>query len=185
MKKRSGACVLLILFTCSAFSQKQKLKFHSINTAGLAIGQSENNAIIQSVNGVALSTWYYGVGIGIDYYKYRTMPLFIDVRRSFGRNSNGFVYGDAGYGFNLKNKPGNEVGYYNSYSFKGGLNTDVGIGYKTDPLKKCSVIFSIGHTYKTMQSRIGIAPLCLECEPYFYDFKFGYGRIIIRTGVEF
>ena len=177
--------VLATLISISLSAQNRKFKFHSINSAGIVGGESEVKSIFQTINGIEFSKWYFGVGVGVDNYSYKTLPLFFDARRYFGKKNKGFAYVDLGYNFPLKNTPGKEVGYYNTYNFKGGLYTDFGIGYKIKFIKKSSLLFSLGQSYKELQTQIGIVPGCLECQPYLYNYKFGYGRIILKTGVEF
>ena len=178
-------CLIAALISISVPAQNEKNKFHSINLVGIVGGESEVNSLFQTINGINFSNWYSGIGIGVDNYQYKTMPLFFDGRRSFGEKKKGFVYLDLGYNFPLKNKPGKEIGYYNTYNFKGGLYTDFGIGFKTKFIKKSSLLFSLGNSYKQLQTKIGIMPACLECQTYLYNYKFGYGRIILKTGVEF
>ena len=67
-----------------------------------------------------------------------------------------FFYGDIGYNFPMKNKPGKEVYYYNTYDFSGGIYTDFGIGFQLSLNKYSSLIFSLGHSYKKLQNKIGI-----------------------------
>lgn len=179
--------MLFALFSvCSpAKAQNKKLKFHSINSVGMVSGESPVNATLQNINGIVFSNWYLGIGSGVDYYHYKTLPLFIDGRRYFGKEKKGFLYADLGYDFPMKNRPGKEIGYYNTYHFKGDLYTDFGIGYKTKFIKKSSLLFSLGYSYKQLQSKIEIRADCFGCQPLYYNYKFGYGRIILKTGVEF
>jgi hypothetical protein len=173
------------LIAISSSAQKGKIKFHSINEGGIVGGESHVNAVFQTINGISFFNWYSGIGIGVDNYRYKTLPLFLDARRYFGTENKGFVYVDLGYNFPLKNKPGKEIGYYNTYNFKGSLYSDFGIGFKTKFIKKSSLLFSLGHSYKQLQSKIGIETLCIGCQPYYYGYKFGYGRISLKAGVEF
>lgn len=169
----------------SVQAQNAKVKFHSIENGGVIIGESEANAVFQTVNGVAVSDWFFGIGFGVDYYQYKTLPLFLDTRSFFGKKQKWFLYGNLGYNFASHNKPGKEFFYYDSYDLKGGVYTDFGIGITTRLIKKSSLYFSLGHSYKELQGNYGIAPLCLECETSFYYYKFGYGRIIAKAGIGF
>ena len=174
----------------SAHAQKDKVKFHSINMVGLADGQSGGYSLFQTINGIGYKKWLAGIGIGADYYPYKTYPLFFDLRRSFGKNDKGFVYGDAGYNFPGKNKPGKEVYevyYYNSYHFTGDLYSDVGIGYKIQFIKKTSFLISSGYSYKKIKSKIGVVNPCLirPCPEDFSEYKYGYGRIVFKAGLAF
>jgi hypothetical protein len=186
MKRHLSFCLIIsLIISFSTSAQNEKIHFRSINLTGIVGGESQVNSVFQTINGINFSNWYSGIGIGIDDYRYKTLPLFFDARISFGNESKGFVYVDLGYNFPLENKPGKEMGYYNTSNFKGGLYTDFGIGFKTKFIKNSSLLFSLGHSYKQVQSKIGIAPLCIGCQSYFYDYKFGYGRIVLKAGVEF
>jgi hypothetical protein len=177
--------MILLLFHFSASAQKKKIEFHSINQFAMVGGESQMNTAFQTINGIIFSDWFSGIGIGIDNYRYKTLPLFMEGRWFFGDGKNGFIYGDIGYDFPMKNKPGKEIHYYDSYHFTGGVYTDIGIGYKTPLYRKTSLLFSLGYSYKELQTKIGITPACVECQPYFYNYKYGYGRIVLKTGVEF
>ncbi|MEO6812365.1 MAG: hypothetical protein ABI172_00425 [Ginsengibacter sp.] len=179
--------ILLITFliSFSSSAQQKQIKFHSINQFGIVFGESEENSVFQTINGIQFSNWFSAIGIGVDDYRYKTLPLFIEGRRCFGDENKGFVYADLGYNFPLKNKPGKEVSYYDSYHFKGGIYTDVGVGFKVRLINKSSFLFSLGYSYKELQTQIGVAPLCLGCSSYLYNYKFGYGRMILKAGVEF
>lgn len=178
-------CLISTLTTIYVPAQNGKFKFHSNNLIGIVGGESKVNLIFQTINGIEFSKWYCGIGVGVDYYNYKTLPLFFNTRRFFDKKNKGFIYSDLGYNFPLKNKPGKAIGYYNTYNFKGGLYTDFGIGYKTKFIKKSSLLFSLGHSYKQLQTQIGIMPACLGCQPYLYNYTLGYGRIILKTGVAF
>lgn len=183
--------VNVIIFYCmicfSAQAQSNKIKFHSINSGGITVGESQVNAILQTINGVSFSDWFFGAGIGVDYYQYKTLPLFFDARRFFGKKKMGFVYGDLGYNFSMKNKPGKDYSYYDSYHFKGGVYTNFGIGIKTKFIKTSSLLFSLGHSYKQLSGRYGvtICPFLGPCYVDYSNLKFSYGRIILKAGVEF
>ena len=177
----------------SASAQKNKIRFHSINSISLVGGESGYSTAFQTVNGIYFSNWFSGVGIGIDNYQYQTLPLFFDGRRYFGNEKRGFVYGDLGYNFPMKDKPGKEMNYYGNYHFKGGIYTELGIGFKTKFIKKSSILFSIAYSYKQLESlveEIGFfppGPLCLDCvrAPISYNYKLSYGIVLLKTGIEF
>lgn len=180
-----NAIIFYCMLCSSTQAQSNKIRFHSINSGGITVGESQTNAMLQTINGVSFSDWFLGFGIGVDYYQYKTLPLFFDARKFFGKKKMGFVYGDLGYNFALKNKPGKDYNYYDFYHFKGGVYTDFGLGLRTGFIKKSSFTFCLGYSYKQLQGKYGIAPLCLGCQPSLYDYKFGYGRIILKAGVEF
>ena len=59
---------------------KEPMRFQSILQAGLLLGESRSEFEIQSINGVKWKTFSGGVGVGIDNYVFRTVPVFIDLR---------------------------------------------------------------------------------------------------------
>lgn len=179
--------MISLLIPFSVIGQNNKIYFHSINSFGLIGGESEVSTAFQTVNGILFPNWFSGIGVGVDNYRYRTLPLFLDGRWYFGDEKRGFIYGDIGYNFPMKDKPGKEMVHYGNYNyhFKGGLYSELGIGFKMKFIKKTSILFSLAYSYKQLQTQIGIVPLCVGCDPYWYNYKFGYGRIMLKTGVEF
>lgn len=179
---------VLVLMTVSVFAQKNKIKFNSINTFELISGQSPSSFGFQTVNGIRFSNWYSGIGIGVDKYKYKTLPLFVDVRKFFGAEKKAFVYGDIGYNFPMKNKPEKEIYYYRSYHFTGGIYTDIGMGYQFHLYKNNSLLFGLGYSYKKLESKIGgVVNYCpnIGCPVDYSKYEFSYGRIILKAGMVF
>ena len=188
MEKRLFLISLItLLISFSVVAQKNKIRFQSINSFALIGGESETSTAFQTVNGIRFSNWFSGIGIGVDNYHYKTLPLFFDARRYFGNKKKAFVYGDLGYNFPMKNKPGKEMLYYNNYDyhFKGGMYSELGIGFKTKFIKSSSLSFSFGYSNKHLQGRTGVVPDCVGCDPYWYNYKFSYDRILLKTGIEF
>ncbi len=184
--KLMGFYLVAVLFSLSVFGQKSKIKFGSINMFGLAIGESRPSGLFQSVNGVTYTKWFAGIGAGLDYYAYRTIPVFFDLRRGIGKLNKGFIYADLGYNSPWKEKPGKEISFYNSYHFTRGLYSDIGIGYKTNSYKNSSFLLSAGYSYKKVHSKIGVVSSCLipPCPEDFTSYDYGYGRIVLKAGIE-
>lgn len=176
--------ILIVSLICiNTTAQKNKIHFHSINSFGLIGGESEMSTSFQTVNGLRYSNWFSGIGIGIDYYRYRTLPLFFDERRYFGSEKKAYVYGDIGYNFPLNTKAEKEMRYNVNYPTKGRIYTELGIGFKTKFIKKSSILFSLSNSYKQLKIRSQhTCDLCILG----YNYKLeDYGRILIKTGIEF
>ena len=181
----------LILFsTClvytSAFSQDVKPHFKSINTAGAAIGVSHPKLLFQSVNGVKYQEWFAGIGIGLDEYEIKSLPLFLDIRMDFGDEKKGFIYGDIGYNFFLEDESPEIIFAGTKSTYKGGLYTDIGIGSRIHLLKKVKMIFTLGHSYKTIKNTQAIT-ICGMIPPCYEDvsrYTHNYGRLILKVGLE-
>ncbi len=81
--KRIIISVICCFCMCSVLAQVGKKKvyqFHSINSLGLINGNNGVSAAMQTVNGFTKGPWFAGIGLGLDYYQYRTVPVFADVR---------------------------------------------------------------------------------------------------------
>lgn len=171
---------------CSFVSaQNKKLHFYSVNTFEMIHGENGMDIGYQTVNGLRFSNWFSGIGIGVDNYQYKTLPLFIDGRWYFGENKEGFIYADIGYNFPMKDKPGKEISNYTYYSFIGRVFTDAGVGFQIKCSKKSSLLFSLGHSYKELQVKAGRPSPCENCIPNPFIYKFGYGRMILKAGLVF
>ena len=179
--------LLLLIISFSCVAQKKPVKFQSINLAGIVGGENHVHSTFQTLNGIRFSNWFAGVGVGIDNYRYKTLPLFIDGRGYFGKDKNAFFYGDIGYDFPVKNKPGKEVYYYNTYNFSGGIYTDFGIGYEVSLNKSSSLAFSLGHSFKKLQNEVGVVTQCLvaPCPVDYSKYDYEFGRMILKAGLVF
>ena len=176
---------LLLFFVClKTKAQDKNIKFRSINSAGLLLGEGTPRLILQTINGIAYNKFYSGIGIGVDYYNYKSYPLFFDQRIYFGYNGKAFGYGDLGYNFS-SNPPGKYNVYYGGSLYKGGIYSDLGFGYRTRFIKHSFLIFEIGLSYKQLQRQFAIGPDCNGCQPDLYYEKFGDAGIILKAGVAF
>jgi hypothetical protein len=187
MYKKYSGWIIMILISSNVLAQNNKSEFHSYNFVGVSFGENEANGLIQTVNGIKYTKWFAGIGIGADYYFHRTIPLFIDVQKYLGTKENLFLYADGGYNFSLQNKPSDqEVSYYSTYKFTGGIYNDIGIGYKIRSNKKNSFVISTGYTYKKLHTKTATIYPCLAppCPEEVSNYKLSYGRIVFKAGIE-
>jgi len=197
MKKIYSLGVMLLILTCvKVFSQSQSLqtnhkntRFQSYNTISLLTGQQTVSGGIQSVNGIEWNNFFAGIGLGLDFYRVGTTPLFLDIRKLFGKDKRQFfVYGDLGYQFPW---PGNGI-YYDGFNdgpnLSGGLYTDIGLGYLVGIGKNDALILSAGYTYKTLTETMITYPLCLPgvpCEPGKVENTYKFNRLSFKIGWRF
>jgi len=87
IKKIAGLCLMLILVHCWATAQNANSKWHfkSTNLIGNLIGEQGSKFSMQSINGFSKNNYSVGIGIGIDPYGHSSIPLFLDLRKSFGK----------------------------------------------------------------------------------------------------
>lgn len=156
--------------------------------AGKSFGQ------MQLVNGIQQNAWFYGLGIGIDYYGLkRSIPLFVDVKRDLKKgNKTPFVFADAGYNFSwLRDEEKNRT-WDTDYKATGGLYYEAGLGYRFILKNKMVFGFSAGYSFKEQKETYGntliIEPPIFP-EQYYkppvdsYDYKFR--RISIKFNCSF
>src|SRR5436190_7656898 len=138
MKMKYFFLLLLMLVTLVSFGQKKTAayKFHSINNLSLINGDNAVSGGMQSINGFQKGNLFAGVGLGLDYYLYRTVPLFADLRYEFGKSSNKFfAYADGGVNLEWVEETYSDgpifiwEGSGISGEFHNGAYTDLGFGY--------------------------------------------------------
>ena len=144
---------------------------------------------LQTVNGFAKGNFFIGVGTGLDYYSYRSVPVFADFRYQFGHKVNKvFLYGDAGINCNwvqeeFHTKPtiwnGNQ-----SNKFKNGLYTDAGIGLNAGVKNGNAFVLSLGYSKKNMAEEV--TQLDWRSNEFQTDTrKYRFNRIVFKIGFRF
>ncbi len=192
MSRKITACLSFMLFMWLAGLRAQQhgpaLRFHSIEQAGLAEGHGAAAGIIQSINGMALNTWFAGIGIGIDGYRYRSVPLFLDLRKELGQKRNKWlIYAEAGYNFPWVHEAGTQY-YWNpimkhEYKYKGKIYADVGAGYAIHCRKYGTFLMILGYSRKDFD-RI-VTTVYPGSENYVESYSYKFNRLMIKLGWEF
>jgi hypothetical protein len=141
----SVAFLLFVIF--SQAQQKERLHYTTNNAIGLLFGKTEKELQLQTIQGVRYKSWSAGVGIGIDYYYERTVPLFADLRKSFF-NNRAFIYADLGSSLPwIKD----EVTFSpEKIKYKAGFYGDWGIGYSIPVFRKLRFTTSLGYCHKEL-----------------------------------
>ena len=200
MKKYMIAFAMLIGCFLSAEGQTEKKvdnqnKFTPILQLGILEGQSDNSyGQLQLVSGIQRNAWFYGLGLGIDYYaSKRSIPVFIDIRRDFKKGKRSpFVYADGGYNFSwLRNKE--KINFWGGdYKQQGGMYYEAGLGYKIVLKNNMSIGFSGGYSFKQQKEKgtrfvfNDFPPFprpSTNAQPDMYDYKFR--RICFKLNCSF
>jgi hypothetical protein len=165
---------------------QSKWKFHSLNGIGLLQGESKAAFHLQSVNGFEKKNWFAGVGVGLDYYRYKSIPLFAEGRKYFGKTRNQFfIYADAGIHF-VWEKIDKAAYYTEKYypAFYGGA----GIGYRAGFKNGGGFLLSAGYSYKRVddeQQYIALCPSDGPCNLQINKYKYDLNRILLQIGLMF
>jgi len=191
-KLRSTMALLFFLamglpITAQQKSSANRWQFHSINNVGLLEGQAGSAFQLQSINGVQYRSWFAGLGIGLDYYQFRGLPLFLDLRKMFRLSSNAlFVYGDIGVHSNWmtdKQKTNNYI--FSTQNVYNGVYVDAGGGYQINVGKTNAFLLSLGYSYKTLNGeQVDISPVYYGITPV-STYKYSMGRLSIKAGWRF
>ncbi len=201
MKKYSLICYLFIViffsFSHAQIQMKKKpsVNFTTIVQAGILEGQADKTfGQFQLVNGIQYNAWFYGLGLGIDYYgAKRTVPLFLDVKADLKKSGRTpFVYADAGYNFSWL-RDGDKMTYWGTdYKTSGGLFYETGLGYKFTLKNKMAFGLSAGYSFK-QHKEMYKRNIFMDFPPYnqpgyvqpydIYDYQFR--RISVKFNCSF
>ncbi len=176
---------LLLLLKDIAAQQHAVTKFHSLNQVGLLEGENTSSFHLQSVNGFQCKDWFAGIGAGLDYYRFRGIPLFLDLRKYIGREKNQFfLYADGGAHF-AWDKQDKQIN--STITHQPGFYSNTGIGFKAELKNGMAVVLNAGFSYKRVNEIQEqticpfIGPCYVQKDRYNYDFR----RLIIQVGWMF
>ena len=201
MKKYISASIILSLSFLQITAQTKNkntasCKFISIIQLGILEGDAGKSFCqLQLVNGIQQNAWFYGLGVGIDYYgSKRSIPLFFDVKRDLKKGNNTpFVFADAGYNFSWLRSGEKNRFWDKDYTASGGLYYEAGLGYKFILKNKITIGFSAGYSFKQQKETYGNT-LLMEApifpQPYYYNppvntYEYTFRRISIKFNCSF
>lgn len=164
--------------------RKEKPWFQSFNTIGLVAGATEEELLVQSVNGFRKDKLFAGLGVGIDYYHQRSVPVFLELRRFFSRKpSSAFLYAGGGWNFAWKEDRGDEGSFTSSYG--NGLYFDLGLGHTFSVGGREAFVLSAGYSGKNYTSSIKTPQYCPggNCPPREENSRYSLTRIVLKGGI--
>jgi len=192
MKLKYHLVILFVFIAVHAGAQKKfsSYKFHSINSVLLLNGENEVSAGLQSVNGFQKGNWFAGIGLGLDYYIYRTVPLFADLRYEYGKKKNRFFsYADGGINFQWVEKYYNDrvaiwEGINSNDKYLNGVFADAGLGYLVGMKKGNGIVLSLGYSYKSLHQKTSYQDWRTQ-EWLTDEYHYNLNRIVIKAGWRF
>ena len=193
MFQKKYLCFLFLLgmVSTSCYSQEKPsekpLMFHSINQVGLLDGSTGTYFQMQSVNGFQFKKWFAGIGAGLDYYRYRGFPLFVDVRRQFGNpNKSLFMYADAGVHFIWVRTQDKKAYFFNAADdrFSNGFYCDAGLGYQLKLKTGSALLFSAGFSYKKVTEKLTYSTYYTDHPTNTDRYDYYLNRLTIKIGFQ-
>jgi hypothetical protein len=178
----------LLVFFVSAEAQ-QKKQWYLLPQLGLLNGDGAVSGQVMLSGGIVRKGWDIGLGVGVDYYEIRSVPLVADIRKHIATLPL-FIYTNIGYNIAApltKQYIYSEDGWGHSRSsFSGGWYAEPGIGYDVLLKKDHRFVMSIGYSVKTMHEKY-TETIARDFPPYFsevnersYDYRFN--RFVFRLG---
>jgi len=170
----------LLLLSSITWSQN-KPAFTSINQAGILSGSSDDKLQIQTINGISRQSLFAGIGLGLDYYYVRSVPVFMDLRKSFSNKANTpFIYLDGGYSFLWEREKAPW-----QVDSKGGIYYGAGLGYQAQLTEKMKLVLDCGYSYKRLSREMDNAPWSSMWPHSFDTYTYSLKRISIKAGLRF
>ena len=162
--------------------------FRSSFAVALINGSASTSFNVQTVHGIFLKKSFVGLGAGIDYYKFRTLPVFLQLRQEFGKGRKHFlVYGDGGRSIDWLTENTREfMRWQSAVNYKAGWYYDVGVGYRI-LLKENALILTTGYSYKELR-RVETYSNCVfggQCIEEKETFLYKMPRISVRAAFQF
>ena len=164
-------------------------RFSSQQYIGLLEGEKGSAFQLQTVNGLKYKTWFAGIGAGLDYYTFRSVPLFLSVNKEFLLTQNSiYVLLDGGYNIPWYKREQDRGSNFVSSDFSGGLYWSGGVGYKISVNKKRdAVLLNIGYSFKHIKESQEIPIFCLipPCKNSFEIYDYKLNRLSLKLGYQF
>lgn len=167
----------------------RKKVFSSQIAAGITEGESSSSFQLQTINGLKIGTWFTGVGVGLDYYLYRSIPFFLSATKYLSPgNHSFFLQGDGGMNFGWVSSKIDRFNNVISDKFKPGLYWNAAIGFSTAfGNQKNALLFSLGYSYKHLKEIKEMQVFCINppCPPQVENYNYHLRRLSLRIGWQF
>jgi hypothetical protein len=186
--KSISLTILICFLLVTARAQKTVAKYRSQIYAGWLVSDGTRDFHIQTIQGINVKHWTVGAGGGIDWYRFKTIPVFLSVTRDlFKKNAGPFVTVSAGTNYPVVKK---ELKVYADSRFLRGGYGAAAIGYKFEGNKKNThcLIISTGYSYKKVREERPFYNYCPGgCTPTEATEKISYTlqRIDFKIGWQF
>ena len=176
-------------FICVCTTAQKKVNFSSQNYAGLLEGEHGSSLQLQTINGARFSSWFVGLGAGIDWYYRRSIPVFASINKDFLKKEKRSFYVSANAGINFPwqtDNYHNEWGYIETKSYAG-LYWSAGLGYKIGMGKKNdALLIQLAYDYKHLGEKVNDPYMIYESQNDPNDrFDYHLRRLSCKVGWNF
>lgn len=180
---------IALIIVVSSVSQV-KIQYRAQNYVGLLEGEAKAAFQLQTSHGVQFGSWYTALGAGLDYYRYRSIPLFFTLNRDIKVNHRVFfVSGDVGVNLPWVNEPTYTIwSAPSTEDYKAGLYWGGGLGYKAYFKNKSdAIILNLGYSFKQLKQEQTVGGTCIDppCTTVTERYDYKMNRVSVRVGWQF
>lgn len=160
--------------------------FYSIASAGYLFGESGVFPVAQISSGISFKNFKLGIGGGYDGYRFKSFPVFADIRRDFGERKKFFGYINGGYHIPKDEETFDSWSYPGTEKWEGGLYADAGLGFRFKLGKKNNLLLSSSYNFKKVNHIKKYVYPCLvpPCPGDVYKYEYGLNYISTRLSWE-
>ena len=180
-------CCLSLTQHIKAQGNKKSIHFTSINSVGLLNGQIASTFTMQTINGISFKNASVGIGAGIDNYGYRTIPVFVDLRKTFGKTAiKPVLFADFGIGYPIKtdNSPEQWSNEFSKTIIKNSFCGEWGLGIEKT-IGNSSLFVTASYSYKKYAYTQNIYWFYGPNGTNVARQDYHYNRIALRMGYRF
>jgi hypothetical protein len=178
--------LLLTFYFTGSGQQKSRVQYNGSVAAAILRGANGYSFEGEVINGVRYKGIYAGIGVAIDQYYAKSIPLFGALRFDIlDKKKTPFVYLHIGTNLQLDKKEFSitSTNYWHSFETDNGLYFDGGLGYSI-PIKgqlKFVTSFGISLKDRTENMKWGGYGMDPYAESYHYQFR----RYTLKVGLSF
>jgi hypothetical protein len=196
----AAGCALAVTFCFgqSAGAGRNGWKFRSEENVGMAFGEMGGYGLVETINGLYKGSWFLGLGAGVDYYRFRSVPLFVSVTRDLpvGPKKHGlYVFANGGINLPWYNRDPLPDGIGTS-QFHPGIWWNTGLGYKWKLSSQSDKALLVSASYglkKLSEHQVGAyppgapidCPACLMLALPRYDYEYVNRVLLFSVGFQF
>lgn len=166
-------------------ASSKKITYSGNLQIGVLNGSAKSAFELKTIHGLQYHSWFAGAGVSLDNYLYRTVPLFIDIRKNLlNKNSYPYLFADAGISLPWVQHVDNF--WWSSYKYGAGLYYNAGAGYSFSLAKKYALLFNAAYSFKRVKETV--IPFCELCpQPASPEIKNEYSlrRLSLSVGWMF
>jgi len=180
-----------VVLTAQSNKQKEKIHYTGSYQLGIIVGKDYTTFGAQMIQGIRYKNFQTGVGVALDPYGFRTVPLFGHFSYAMRPQKNSiYVYGDGGISIPWNNGSLPEK-YDNSthddwHNLFAGLYAEGGVGYNILLNKKRNAItLNTGYSYKRFKYDENVYiwngfETVQQADHYIFDYR----RLVFRVGLS-